>query len=521
CEFRSSDSTSHLILRNLQEFDMKYLTALLQNDVLTTSNLERCALEHGYGPLAPCSFHASASEQKQLCPNWHRYADGTLARGLLNRSSNCKTKFTIYTPNDISICPRIVILSQGPHSHPDPFPVKTPPPVVELLDSLLLELDWKLADATPHKILLDSGFIIGLRRHLRWTEISDPSLSDLHPSLGNADRVRRHILQLRKLYFPKGTGFEGAQLLAEQHKALPAAAQYVRCAEIHNIEDGKKFELIICMSHDMSKHLLMTAHLSIDTSFKRVYGKWQEFEMESWDVHYKKSVISARAFTTSQSAAAHLVLFTRIFDIAQADTGLPVQFYHIHGHRFRTWIADAHKGQALGAGRFCQKLCEALDGFCSLESVRRPLRDLTPYDHLRRFLWLCTIHFKRNIHEIRKFISPEVAAAMYSLSSSQMHDIEKAFEIINAGGPKARAWLKDKLDAKFVLPAIYQPRSLIPLEVWLASPPTTNGNEQGHRNIMRDGIGLTLLGGIMRGLQHDFRIMVGLLLQQTFGIHSR
>jgi hypothetical protein len=45
---------------------------------------------------------------------------------------------------------------------------------------------------------------------------------------------------------------------------------------------------------------------------------------------------------------AHLILFTRIFDIAQADTGLPVQFYHIHGKGFRTWIADAHKGQALG-----------------------------------------------------------------------------------------------------------------------------------------------------------------------------
>jgi hypothetical protein len=83
------------------------------------------------------------------------------------------------------------------------------------------------------------------------------------------------------------------------------------------------------------------------------------------------------------------------------------------------------------------------------------------------------------------------------------------------------AWLKDKLDAKFVLPAVYQPESLIPLSVWMASPPSTNGNEQAHRNIMRDGIGLTLLGGIMRALQHDFRIMVGILLQQTFGIYSR
>ena len=38
---------------------------------------------------------------------------------------------------------------------------------------------------------------------------------------------------------------------------------------------------------------------------------------------------------------------------------------------------------------------------------------------------------------------------------------------------------------------------------------------------MRDGIGLTLLGGIMRASQHDFRIMVGISLLQAFGIHSR
>jgi hypothetical protein len=142
--------------------------------------------------------------------------DGTLTRGTLSLSSDCKTKFTIYTPNDISACPRIVILLQGPHSHPDPAPVKTPTPVVKLLDALLLELDWKLADATPRKILLDSGFILSLRRHLQWSDLADPSLSDLHPSLGNSDHVRRHIIQLRRTYFPKGIGFEGNFFVARQ-----------------------------------------------------------------------------------------------------------------------------------------------------------------------------------------------------------------------------------------------------------------------------------------------------------------
>lgn len=105
--------------------------------------------------------------------------------------------------------------------------------------------------------------------------------------------------------------------------------------------------------------------LSIDTSFKRIHHKWQEFEIESWDVNYMRckdtlsvlictaftpnlAVVGVRAFTTSQSAEAHVILFQRIFDFATEDTKIPVRFNHIHGSGFLLWIADAHMGQALG-----------------------------------------------------------------------------------------------------------------------------------------------------------------------------
>ncbi|KIK71783.1 hypothetical protein PAXRUDRAFT_181888, partial [Paxillus rubicundulus Ve08.2h10] len=75
--------------------------------------------------------------------------------------------------------------------------------------------------------------------------------------------------------------------------------------------------------------------------------------------------------------------------------------------------------------------------------------------------------------------------------------------------------------AKFTLPALYQPFSLIPPYIWKASPSTTNGNEQAHRNINRDGIGLTLLAGIMQGYQYDSRMMSGMDLLATYGISHR
>ncbi len=84
------------------------------------------------------------------------------------------------------------------------------------------------------------------------------------------------------------------------------------------------------------------------------------------------------------------------------------------------------------------------------------------------------------------------------------------------------AWLKDKhFGSKFALPGIYQPASYIPYEIWKAAPTSSNGNEQGHRNVYRDGVGLTILGGIMRGMQFDARAETSCQLFEDQGIYSR
>ncbi|KAJ7728102.1 hypothetical protein B0H16DRAFT_1331143 [Mycena metata] len=523
CEHRNQNDRAHLILRTLDEFDIPYLCALLENDGARIDYHEELAREYGYGPRVPCSFSASPSEQKELCPYWHRQS-GKLARGVLQRvKGNCAATFDIYTPYNLADCPQVVVICRSPHAHSNPHPVKTPPPLLELFRSLLLELDWKLADATPRKLMLDSAFMAGLRRALAWNKPFDPPLAALHPSLGNLDHVRRYIDELRHVLFPEGTGFEGAELLAAQHQLLPKDEQYVRCAETHTIEDGKTFHLVICMLRSMSDVLVRSKNLSLDTAFKRLNGKWQEFEMETWELNQMKSVIGTRAFTTSQSAQAHLILFTRIFEIAHADTGVPCRFRHIHGEGYELWITDSHKGQALGAGMFCQKLSADLgDVYCPMEPTKL-LRTLDPYEHLRRFLRFCTVHNKRNIDKLKPYTTQKVRSAMLSLSSSQVHpDLEGAFRTIENGGRKAKAWLKDKrVGSKFAIPALYQPASLIPLEIWKSAPSTTNGNEQAHRNINRDGVNLTMLGGIMRGMQYDARAMGTLKLHSMHGIYTR
>ncbi|KAJ6485262.1 hypothetical protein DFH09DRAFT_1106230 [Mycena vulgaris] len=391
---------------------MNTVDLLCTNDSQAIDEREELARQCGHGPRAPCSFTASPSAQKELCLHWHRDS-GKLTRDVLQRfSGNCTAKFDIYTPDDLFDCPQIIVICRNPHSHQPPHPVKTPPPLLEVLRSLLLDLDWKLADVTPRKLMVDSGFMANFRRSLGWNKPCDPPVAALHPSLGNLDHVH-NCLQLNTACFPK-----------------------------------------------------------------------------------TNTVIGTCAFTTSQSAKAHLILFTRIFEIAHADTGIPCRFRYIHGEGFELWITDAHKGQALGAGMYCQNLCAELgDVYCPMEPTRL-LRTLDPYEQLQRFLRLCTPHYKRHIDEMRPYTTQKVHP-----------DLEGAFQIIDNGGRKATA--------------LCQPLSLIPLDIWKSAPSTTNGNEQAHRNINCDEVNLTMLGGIMRGMQYDARAMRALELHASQGIYSR
>ncbi|KAG2137941.1 hypothetical protein DEU56DRAFT_736613 [Suillus clintonianus] len=524
CSLYSRTSRSHLFIRNLQESDTRYLQALLNDDRCIIAECEQLAKSRGYGPLMPCSFVTSPSSQKQVCPHWHRHADGKLKQGALRKwAHNCTASFDIYVPDDLVACPRILVLCTNPHSHPPPVPVKTPPPLVDVFHGLVSLLKWKLADATPRRIYLDTAFVEGLHQVLDWQfpDGRDATLQDLHPSLANLDHVRRLINTMRSTQYPSGTGFEGARRLANEHALLPLEQRYVRCAETHVIERGVELKLVVCMTSRMSSHLVQAKRLSIDTSFKRAQG-WQEFEVESWDSKHCRSVVSARAFTTSQSAKAHLILFQRIFDIASADTGLSFSFCHIHGSGCEIVVADSHKGQGLGLGMYCVELSRSISTPCAYEPHRR-ICDLSPYDHLRRFYRLCVAHFKRNVHALRTHVSDEVYSAMLSLATSEEHpDIQRTLSIIRRGGPKAAAWLKDKLEGtKFALPALYQPMSLIPLTTWKASPSTTNGNEQAHRNAYREGVHLTLLAGIMKGMKFDQAATSSMDVHAAFGVSTR
>ncbi|KIJ35226.1 hypothetical protein M422DRAFT_262607 [Sphaerobolus stellatus SS14] len=506
CKNFSAYHRAHFHLRRLDEYDIEYLTALFRNDITEVARHETNAKDLGYGPLIPCTFVASCREQKQLCINLHRDFAGRLRRGELLLKEECPVRFIMYQPWDLANCPYVLIYSQGDHNHSDPRPTKTPLAIRQPLEQWLQSLDWQLADATPRRILLNPEFMGNLRDFLNGKHAYNPSLSALHPSLENKDHVQRFILELRHLIYPNGTGFEGVKCLAKQHEMLPKEEQYLRFAGTVQIPRERPFHLVICMSAAMSRLLVKARRISIDTSFKRAVG-WEEFEIETWDDIKMHSVTCSRVFISSQSAEAHQILFSKIFEIANADTAEKVCFRYIHGQGIETVVADAHKGQALGLAKVCVNMCHHVTRNCHYHSDDSDckLNQMSLIQHLAHFFIQCINHYERKIKNLGDKISVECRRAMHSLAStSPVPDFEANKDIIRRDSKSARDWLQDKEVHQFMFPALYFPLSKMPLTIWQASPHTSNGNEQAHRTINRDGIKMALLAAVVIGYHRDF-----------------
>lgn len=64
-------------------------------------------------------------------------------------------------------------------------------------------------------------------------------------------------------------------------------------------------------------------------------------------------------------------------------------------------------------------------------------------------------------------------------------------------------WINDKESSKFFFPGICWERSLIPLDVWNAGDAHSNLIESVHRDVNREGVHCTLLGGLKKGQLFD------------------
>lgn len=75
---------------------------------------------------------------------------------------------------------------------------------------------------------------------------------------------------------------------------------------------------------------------------------------------------------------------------------------------------------------------------------------------------------------------------------------------LTSGVPKRKTdWVRDKKTSKFAFAALCQEKSYIPLIVWKAGEAHSNLIETVHRDVNREGVHCTVVGGLLRGQAFD------------------
>ncbi|KAJ3925577.1 MAG: hypothetical protein NXY57DRAFT_967582 [Lentinula lateritia] len=541
CEHYSNQARDHLFDYTVGNgsYHLEYLEAVLTEDEEEVERIETEVEMKGYGPRTACHNVMNFSSQRPICPFSHRDTKGVLKQPRM-KQVQCSCIFREYEPvaEFRTTCPYILVTSKGPHSHPIPLPEKTPHAVkVELYD-LIKRLDIEMADITPRQFL--GHPIVKSYLTSRFPLLHNPMLSDLHISLSNRSHLRVYIEAIKAQYFPSGTGWKGLEYLKHQQDSLlPADEHYVRqmieipADQFNEDSDdllsdsgqGESLQIVICMTPQASQRFVMAQHLQSDIAFKRVVG-FYEFEIASIDSISNTGITYCRVFLTRQTAAAHQRVLTEIDKILQLDTGRTLRWRHIHGQfvddydgHILNWVVDQHGGQAKGIGLYLQNITQLLPLKTDFHQPLRSIQSLGPYDHLQRFLTLCTTHFARNIRQCQ--VPEDVRNLMRSLVCVQHNDWDETIETIEElGGVSGKNWMNDKIRARFVFPAICWEKSYIPLDIWNARRRDSNITEILHADVNREGIHCSLVGGVKKSMHYDRMKLHALRSRESMGIRD-
>ncbi|KAJ7823047.1 hypothetical protein B0H14DRAFT_2518729 [Mycena olivaceomarginata] len=435
----------------------------------------------------------------------------------------CSSKFRVFEPKEEyrAACPFVLIVTSGDHLHPVPLPTKTPPKIRDKLMEILGTLAQDLPDITPRRLLRHP--IIQSFLTSKFPFIVCPTLADWHVSVSNRSHIKSYIKRAIEEHCPFGTGWNG---VSQQDAILPPSERYIRRiiaiptkALPSHEEDEPEADtrddmtrIIICMAAEASRRLLSTGHyLQSDIAFRRIVG-FLEFELACMERDANTSLIFCRIYINRQTAAAHQRVFEEIEAIVKEDTGKSLKWRHLHatstdssegyGDLILSWTADQHRGQAKGLGLHLQKLASNMPRKADLHQPERDIQDLNPYDHLRRIYRICTVHNFRNIKKCS--VSDEVRWLMRSLVCMEHDDWDGTLLKIRENGGKAgNDWINDKESSKFFFSGICWERSFIPIDIWSAGDANSDLVESVHRDVNREGVHCTLLGGLKKGQLFD------------------
>ncbi|KAJ7204582.1 hypothetical protein C8J57DRAFT_382857 [Mycena rebaudengoi] len=453
----------------------------------------------------PCSriVHSKTGLKLQYCPHSHIINGRSVPKSQIKRFS-CNASRTIYVPLDSTIRQALIIHKDNtPHNHPMPPLTKVTLKVKEKYRELV-EATGSVG-ATVNKV--DYSHSTKLLLNGITPALFSPALQD--------KRVKREIVhRVKTNKYPAGLGVPGAFQLYLDDLKKPLDKRYIHCC--HTTPDGGV--LIITGVPYLIKLLDDPGVLAFedDTTFKRVAGEMNEWELALFFKAVLRATTVIRAYINRASADFFEILFDEVQKIKKEITGKVLGLKRfVRGGNLLVMNADMEAAQVLGAARSVMKTNDP--EYSDIPSDT-PASVAATY-----FVKVCYRHSKEAIHDFKGMVTPADYARlmdfMYIDSKDKLEEFSKFVK--DLGVKKIQDWWAHKEMSDWILPCLVKSQSNIFPQDWDSTPATTNtGETQHHWTNSIIGIKLPLVEAIESARELDERTALEIQSSMNSGILS-
>ncbi|KAJ6133753.1 hypothetical protein N7523_000075 [Penicillium sp. IBT 18751x] len=383
----------------------------------------------------------------------------------------CSVYMCSFIPLNLMAHPYAIFYSRGKHTHPPPPPNKPPQLILDEVIALVKE------NQGPN--LTASMFLKSPALKEFFKKNRSKTLSEIHISFANIDRLTAIIAKQRALSFFQGRGFNGTLF---DYENKPDCKDYIR--RIYT--DEAWGSIIICALDSQLRIWGGLDTFEVNISFKRVNGDFNEVIFATYLPQHGRIVTLCRAFMNQESPLAYQMLFTYVLQLLEDVLEAPTNFYHLHNRGFKAIVVDMCYQQMKGLGLYLQE------------------QDI---EHKRDWKWqcqsiliFCRMHFMRTVSKLIptqegerfQFARTRLINLLYCESKD---DYLKLIQLIIDNQPWLRDWAIHKRHP-VIAAGLCQACSLMKPEFWSKIRLHTSAVEQSHYKSYFMGTYTSLLGAI-------------------------
>ncbi|KAF9018763.1 hypothetical protein BDZ89DRAFT_1165024, partial [Hymenopellis radicata] len=338
----------------------------------------------------PCPkiAHPGHLPKDARCKLTHVDRDGRIVEGRYTLH-DCPARLTIYVPEDVSDLRAVIVPKSGvAHNHPIFPAMKTPYAVAKKYKEAIRT--FGPAGATTLRV----------DKAASTSTLLDGMLpQELHPSLIN-NRRRRDFLRESKLEIsPQGRDVFGVlvQLQRSHEQQIPAKGRYIQSVTI--LSDST--HVVVTIEPKLAPLAHKARWIMVDTTFKVVHGKTNEWKLVIWSDELMKRVVIGRVWCNRATRTAFQRVWSDTFDAIREITGKALNFQIFSPKsRLLCAIGDSEGAQAQGfADTIISHRMHEFEGSVYVNMG---------VDELLMHLWkTCLVHFDRGILGIRAYISQD------------------------------------------------------------------------------------------------------------------